>query len=1186
MFILGLCEKERILNHLEGLNLLPSLEVILNDYFAYQGPEEVSTDKVYMLWKQLDVVVGQLRAITLGRSKSKAFMNSRRAPKTYNKLLNKAGDTNQASINQYMVNATTHFNSEIIDLQSTQKMPYKEMETKTNYVTSKDTSEKTIQNKLLTPIKDGLNENNKKEFKSPRRKPRNPRRNITSDVPTEGKMKNSIAEVTSDAPLSKEFSDLVAALISNDKLSIKLADNINKVVSVETKPPSKEDEDIVDEIIKLTADDPDLNILFSMLGGHQYSSQEATQHVSNQFGINNAVESTALNMVTSQADSYVELQPVVTAMSNTQIDVVDSNLPPAFTDLQPADTTDTNLQPFLHPYSHILEMITPYNEYSCIRNLDGEFSDYTDKIPTPYEPLNLPEPLKGLQEKSNKLKTVEEIPASTQHQYEKNLSSPPKELLKSLVPEALCEDMNDTAGVVGDAKKAKVDDSEILASHALLQLSTSPMKLSPSSNIENVISKPVSPQALNSNGKISREPICSTNYTKTDIVNEVLIHTDQIIISKDSSSSPDFNQSNEMCTTQGKPSKNNTLSDSVNSNGQTRKKRTKMKSSNTETLRDNITVSLLDTEDTTYKKPKRSKEIMVTQLDFNPTIPSIPVNRSNQSRNKTIDGKGINNPIFVESGDNLLTTSALSSSRSPTSIAINISPKIVVTGKCDALSPACLLHAQFNSLISKNSEVDVELNNTSVSSILIENNEIPISVEVPVTTECSIVKPCLDQFQKFRIESNAISKVCSLHNNNNNNKYNLENASSDTTFSCKSKTISMVINNTDSLSKITSGISFGKSSPAKKSFPSSNQPVISSKDVNNLRCESQVMIVPSQHYISNMGSVIPSITSDSDSIINVRKKRCISSTLTCDIPSEIMEKDAVVSKVTTDNTLDTVTSKSVGDIPIFRKEKNVSTSKLDSDLPSEEREEGTSTWVSDSPSEKRTKDNVTSCEQVSSNSSKKRERSNRNNPSKRMTVKFNFKKSAATPMKKGFNLEMEDLKKEVEDEEVIYANYDTHDEVLQEKEDIGSSEVMSGYINPVISTIDIGPSDNSSIENQENVCTDSVLDCLKTSCHIQVSSSNILHGDNLTKSDTRTSIPCHNPHISNTTAVATVDIMGDSSCTSQSSLSQIEKNDKQKVSKQLTEKMIKRKEKRKRNLSLLMLNVDNVAQLLSGIDYS
>ena len=64
-FYSGICGKERILNHLEGLNLLPSLEDILNDYFAYQGPNNHTSDKVYMLWKQLDVVIGQLRAITL-----------------------------------------------------------------------------------------------------------------------------------------------------------------------------------------------------------------------------------------------------------------------------------------------------------------------------------------------------------------------------------------------------------------------------------------------------------------------------------------------------------------------------------------------------------------------------------------------------------------------------------------------------------------------------------------------------------------------------------------------------------------------------------------------------------------------------------------------------------------------------------------------------------------------------------------------------------------------------------------------------------------------------------------------------------------------------------------------------------------------------------------------------------------
>ena len=65
----------------------------------------------------------------------------------------------------------------------------------------------------------------------------------------------------------------------------------------------------------------------------------------------------------------------------------------------------------------------------------------------------------------------------------------------------------------GKSGSGKVDDNVILASHALLQLSTSPMKVSTTSSIENVISRPlVSPQALASNRKMSRELICSTSF--------------------------------------------------------------------------------------------------------------------------------------------------------------------------------------------------------------------------------------------------------------------------------------------------------------------------------------------------------------------------------------------------------------------------------------------------------------------------------------------------------------------------------------------------------------------------------------------------------------------------------------------------------------------------------------------------
>ncbi|XP_065649357.1 uncharacterized protein LOC100197183 isoform X3 [Hydra vulgaris] len=70
--------KERILNQLEDLNLLPSLEDILNDYFAYNQTSDVKSEKVFQLWRQLDIVLGQIRSLTLGKKKNSLFLDRKR----------------------------------------------------------------------------------------------------------------------------------------------------------------------------------------------------------------------------------------------------------------------------------------------------------------------------------------------------------------------------------------------------------------------------------------------------------------------------------------------------------------------------------------------------------------------------------------------------------------------------------------------------------------------------------------------------------------------------------------------------------------------------------------------------------------------------------------------------------------------------------------------------------------------------------------------------------------------------------------------------------------------------------------------------------------------------------------------------------------------------------------------------
>ncbi|XP_047128888.1 uncharacterized protein LOC100197183 isoform X2 [Hydra vulgaris] len=90
--------KERILNQLEDLNLLPSLEDILNDYFAYNQTSDVKSEKVFQLWRQLDIVLGQIRSLTLGKKKNSLFLDrKRKVVNGYNNHIPRRNITNVTS---------------------------------------------------------------------------------------------------------------------------------------------------------------------------------------------------------------------------------------------------------------------------------------------------------------------------------------------------------------------------------------------------------------------------------------------------------------------------------------------------------------------------------------------------------------------------------------------------------------------------------------------------------------------------------------------------------------------------------------------------------------------------------------------------------------------------------------------------------------------------------------------------------------------------------------------------------------------------------------------------------------------------------------------------------------------------------------------------------------------------------
>lgn len=294
--------KGRILNQLEDQNLLPSLEEILDDYFAYQETDDATSDKTYMLWKQLDVILSQLRGIALGKKKSKAFLRARRfgngfsnfvpsrkvengktSPELFKPISNEQfgnhGNTNEhflAKIDQQQFENISQQNSKeyctsLLNVPSLS--PHKKQSPKK--------SEPGVFNPMVTPRKEQLKTAIITEFKSPKRKSLHPKRRSNSrlDLPVSAtKTVDSTPSNQADEPnngsagvsplLNEEFTHIVETLIGNHFLQEKLADNINKVVSSDGNQTNIVEKDPikVNEVVKLTADDPDFGSLFAMLG--------------------------------------------------------------------------------------------------------------------------------------------------------------------------------------------------------------------------------------------------------------------------------------------------------------------------------------------------------------------------------------------------------------------------------------------------------------------------------------------------------------------------------------------------------------------------------------------------------------------------------------------------------------------------------------------------------------------------------------------------------------------------------------------------------------------------------------------------------------------------------------------------------------------------------------------------------
>ncbi|XP_057306621.1 uncharacterized protein LOC130644867 isoform X2 [Hydractinia symbiolongicarpus] len=321
--------KGRILNQLEDQNLLPSLEEILDDYFAYQETDDATSDKTYMLWKQLDVILSQLRGIALGKKKSKAFLKARRFGNGFNNFVSSRKVENGKTSPELFKpisnefgnhgNSNEHFLAKIDQQQFENISQQNSKEYGTSLVNvpsllphqkqSPKKSEPGAFNPMVTPRKEQLKTAIITEFKSPKRKSLHPKRRSNSrlDQTVDSTPSNQADEPNSGSAgvsplLNEEFTHIVETLIGNHFLQEKLADNINKVVSsdgnqtdIVEKDPIK-----VNEVVKLTADDPDFGSLFAMLGDlnhgddidkqNYFFPSKETLHMQQQHGLFNASE--------------------------------------------------------------------------------------------------------------------------------------------------------------------------------------------------------------------------------------------------------------------------------------------------------------------------------------------------------------------------------------------------------------------------------------------------------------------------------------------------------------------------------------------------------------------------------------------------------------------------------------------------------------------------------------------------------------------------------------------------------------------------------------------------------------------------------------------------------------------------------------------------------------------------------
>ncbi|XP_066926958.1 muscle M-line assembly protein unc-89-like [Clytia hemisphaerica] len=311
-------------NFLQELNLLPSLEDILIDYFT-QSNGNKNQDRTFALWKQLDVTLSQLRLLTLGADKAKAYLRLKRSKKTisvdeYRDLQHQKSQQLQpkpvccdkdvqtdCTLNIFTTHeysssvqpATSHFQidtnqftpqkEDIEPLEHSNPPIFEGTHIDHQCTPNKDMIDINSNNNLqlpshvvhnvnsTTPAKERVKAALTKDFKSPKRKTTHPRRRSNpldiqprkeTPLKVSGEQHGSLdAPPPCVSPLleGEDFTQMLKAMFSNSTFQEQIADNINKVTAGDLGNESGPTKN-VEEVVKQTTQELNISQIYAMLG--------------------------------------------------------------------------------------------------------------------------------------------------------------------------------------------------------------------------------------------------------------------------------------------------------------------------------------------------------------------------------------------------------------------------------------------------------------------------------------------------------------------------------------------------------------------------------------------------------------------------------------------------------------------------------------------------------------------------------------------------------------------------------------------------------------------------------------------------------------------------------------------------------------------------------------------------------